>query len=229
MKIGILITGHPPENLIEEFGNYGDMFAQLLEDKNFTFSTYTVLENTFPKLNDCDGYIITGSKFGVYDDLTWIPRLEEFIRNCFNTAIPIAGFCFGHQIIAQAMGGVVEKFSNGWDVGHKTYALEGSLKSEKISVMAWHQDQVIEKPKDSEIIASSDFCKIAGLAYGKTGLSLQSHPEYNSAFLKGLMRERGRVLPKKAKEGFYENIDLPLSTGRVTDMVETFFKRNNNE
>ena len=104
-----------------------------------------------------------------------------------------------------------------------------SLKSEKISVMAWHQDQVIEKPKDSEIIASSDFCKIAGLAYGKTGLSLQSHPEYNSAFLKGLMRERGRVLPKKAKEGFYENIDLPLSTGRVTDMVETFFKRNNNE
>mgnify|MGYP000700848630 FL=1 len=72
-------------------------------------------------------------------------------------------------------------------------------------------------------------CKIAGLAYGKTGLSLQSHPEYNSSFLKGLMRERGSVLPKKAKEGFYENINLPLSTGRVTDMVKTFFKANKNE
>ena len=224
MKIGILITGHTPDRLANEFGSYGDMFENLLQDETFTFEQYTVLEGDFPELNACDGYVITGSKFGVYDCLGWIQRLEEFIRNCFKKDIPIAGFCFGHQIMAQAMGGVVEKFSGGWDVGHKTYNLNWEAKSGSVSVMAWHQDQVIKKPKDARLIASSNFCKIAGLKYGKTGLSLQSHPEYNSAFLKGLMRERGASLPDRAKSGFYENIHSPLSTERVTLMIKDFFK-----
>ena len=152
--------------------------------------------------------------------------LEKFIRNCFDADTPVAGFCFGHQIMAQAMGGVVEKFSGGWDVGYKTYNLTFQEKNEKASVMAWHQDQVIEKPKDAQLIASSSFCKIAGLKYGNIGLSLQSHPEYNSDFLKGLMRERGALLPKHAKDGFYENIHSPLSTERVTLMIKDFFKAN---
>ncbi len=227
MKIGILITGHLPEKLADDFGNYGDMFESLLQDEGFTFAKYTVLENHFPKLDDCDGYIITGSKYGVYENLEWIPKLEKFIRNCFKTNTPIAGFCFGHQIMAQAMGGVVEKFSGGWDVGRKSYNLVGSEKNETISVMAWHQDQVIKKPKSSKLIASSDFCQIAGLVYGKTGLSLQSHPEYNSSFLKGLMCARGALLSKEEKNGFYENINLPLSTDKVTIMIKDFFKASN--
>ena len=226
MKIGILITGHTPDKLVDEFGSYGDMFENLLQDESFTFAQYTVLEGNFPNLDDCDGYVITGSKFGAYDCLDWIPRLEKFIRNCFDTDTPVAGFCFGHQIMAQAMGGVVEKFSGGWDVGYKTYNLTFQEKNEKASVMAWHQDQVIEKPTDAQLIASSSFCKIAGLKYGNIGLSLQSHPEYNSDFLKGLMRERGALLPKHAKDGFYENIHSPLSTERVTLMIKDFFKAN---
>lgn len=224
MKIGILITGHIPEQLSDDFGNYGDMFESLLQDEDFTFAQYTVLENKFPNLGDCDGYIITGSKYGVYENLEWIQKLETFIRKCFNANIPIAGFCFGHQIMAQAMGGVVKKFPGGWDVGRKVYNLVSNLKKETISVMAWHQDQVIEKPKSSKLIASSDFCQIAGLVYGKTGLSLQSHPEYNSSFLKGLMCARGALLSKKEKSCFYENINLPLSTDRVTNLIKDFFK-----
>ena len=87
MKIGILITGHTPDKLVGECGSYGDMFENLLKDESFTFAQYTVLEGNFPNLDDCDGYVITGSKFGAYDCLDWIPRLEKFIRNCFDTDI----------------------------------------------------------------------------------------------------------------------------------------------
>ena len=80
MKIGILITGHLPEQLADDFGNYGDMFESLLQDEGFTFAKYTVLENHFPNLDDCDGYIITGSKYGVYENLEWIPKLEKLLE-----------------------------------------------------------------------------------------------------------------------------------------------------
>ncbi|MFQ3354761.1 MAG: GMP synthase-like glutamine amidotransferase [Paracoccaceae bacterium] len=219
MKIGILQTGRAPEALVKEHGDYDKMFIELLSDPRFSFNNFPVLDSVFPKISDYDGYIITGSRFGVYENYPWISQLEDFIRACFESDIPVAGFCFGHQIMAQALGGKVEKFDGGWAVGVENYQIQGDT----VSLLAWHQDQVITPPDNSKTIASSDFCKFAGLTYGKKGFSLQAHPEFNTDFVKGLMSVRGETLNTEIKKNFEKNIDTPIGTNKISKMIKEFF------
>ncbi|PKP84422.1 MAG: glutamine amidotransferase, partial [Alphaproteobacteria bacterium HGW-Alphaproteobacteria-2] len=144
MKIGILQTGHAPDELIAEHGDYPAQFRRLLAGHGFEFDDYAVVDGEFPAdIHAADGWLITGSRHGVYEDHPWIPPLEEFIRRAYVEHVPLAGICFGHQIIAQALGGKAEKFAGGWAVGPQTYRLAGGG---EITLNAWHQDQVTRRP-----------------------------------------------------------------------------------
>ena len=115
MKIGILQTGKSHESLLNKFGDYPDLFKSFLSSEDFVFETYAVLEMVFPKSPDeCDGWLITGSRHGVYEDHEWLDPLRKFIKILDKKKAPLVGICFGHQIIAEALGGVVEKFQGGW-------------------------------------------------------------------------------------------------------------------
>ena len=110
--IGILTTGHTPDELLADYGTFADMFATLLGDFAFTFKRFTVVEGEFPASpDDADGWIVTGSKHGVYEDLAWIRRLEDFIRQTHAAQVPMVGICFGHQVMAKALGGTSKKKS----------------------------------------------------------------------------------------------------------------------
>ncbi len=155
MRIGILQTGAAPDALMD-MGDYPDLFMRLLAGHGFSFATYRVLDNQFPaSVHDCDGWLITGSRHGAYEDHAWIPPLEDFIRAAYGAHVPMVGVCFGHQIIAQAMGGKVEKFSKGWSAGATDYDFGGK----KVRLNSWHQDQVTRKPDSAMVIASNDFCQ----------------------------------------------------------------------
>jgi GMP synthase-like glutamine amidotransferase len=132
MRIGILQTGLAPDGLTDQMGDYPDMFARLLAGNGFTFATFRVVEGAFPaSVRDCDGWLITGSRHGVYEDHAFIAPLEQFIRDSFAQRVPVVGVCFGHQIIAQAMGGKVERYAGGWIVGATDYDFEGQNRFQK--------------------------------------------------------------------------------------------------
>ncbi|MDA7964273.1 type 1 glutamine amidotransferase [Ruegeria sp.] len=193
MKIGILVTGHPPDALKGEFDEYDVMFRALLDGNGFDYETFAVVDNQFPADADqADGWIITGSRHGAYEDHAWIPPLEDLIRAIRDKGAPLIGVCFGHQIIAQALGGTVEKFTGGWAVGRTDYDLDGDT----VTLNAWHQDQVTRLPEGARVLGRNDFCENAMVAYGDTIWTVQAHPEYGDDFITGLIHTRGKgVVP----------------------------------
>jgi GMP synthase-like glutamine amidotransferase len=222
MRIGILQTGLAPDSL-SDLGDYPDMFARLLQGRGFTFRTWRVVDGLFPThVTDCDGWLITGSRHGVYEDHPWIPVLEQFIRDCFAAHIPMVGICFGHQIIAQAMGGKVEKFSGGWAVGPQDYDFDG----QRLTLNAWHQDQVTTAPKGAKIVATSDFCTNAALLYDHA-LTIQAHPEFQSDFIDGLMKTRGKgVVPEDRLLAASLRLTDPIQDDTIATQIANFFHDN---
>ncbi len=195
MRIGILETGDVHEALIGEHGDYPSMFEKLLRphapDADI-FSVPVVRNVALPDPGDADGWVVTGSRHGVYDDLPWIEPLKQFLRDCVARKIPIAGICFGHQILAEALGGRAEKSPKGWGLGVQRYKLENvpSWMGEDIDAFggyALHQDQVTALPPSATRIASSDFCENAALVYGDPehpdAISVQSHPEFSAKYI----------------------------------------------
>ncbi|MCV2868211.1 type 1 glutamine amidotransferase [Defluviimonas sp. WL0002] len=226
MLIGILQTGQAPDVLRTEMGDYPDMFIRLLANRGLTFKTFHVEAMEFPKdVHDCDGWLITGSRHGAYEDHAFIKPLEDFIRDAFAHRVPIVGICFGHQIIAQALGGKVEKFKGGWAVGPQDYNFGG----ETISLNAWHQDQVVERPEAAEVIGSNAFCENAALLYGDSAYTVQAHPEYGNEFIDGLMRTRGKgLVPDELMQQARARFSDRNSSAAIADRIADFFKQTRN-
>ncbi|MFM2356638.1 MAG: hypothetical protein RLZZ528_2374, partial [Pseudomonadota bacterium] len=156
------------------------------------------------------------------EDHPFIPPLEEFIRTAYAEKVPMVGVCFGHQIIAQAMGGKVEKYARGWSVGPTDYDFGG----EKVTLNAWHQDQVTEKPATARRIATNDFCENAALLYDDRAFTVQAHPEFRDDFVDGLMKTRGKGrVPDELMAQATEKLGRPNSSASMADRIADFFKQ----
>lgn len=223
MKIGILMTGHALPEVQADRGDYDSMFAKLLEGYGFEFETYDVVNESYPNSPDeMDGWIITGSKHGAYEDHPWIPPLEEFIRATHAAGVPMVGICFGHQIIAQALGGKVVKFDGGWAVGGTDYDIEG----QDLNLNAWHQDQVVELPADAKVIGSNDFCANAALMYGNTIYTIQPHPEFDAKIMEHLINLRGKgLLPEDQLESATQKLSEVTNSNVIADRIARILRQ----
>jgi GMP synthase-like glutamine amidotransferase len=224
MKVAILETGRPPGKLADEFGDYPVMFAALLGD-GFEVETFDVTGGKLPDPAAHHAYLITGSPAGVYEPLPWIEHLMEFIRAA--EAKKMVGICFGHQVMAQALGGQVIKSQKGWGAGLHRYDvvrrepwMDGAG---SIAEPASHQDQVVFQPPDTEVTVASEFTPFAGLAWtGRPAISFQFHPEFSPAFARALIERRYDVVPD-AKAAI-ASLDSPNDNVRVGAWIRRFLE-----
>lgn len=228
ISIGILETGRPPEQLEAEFGDYPGMVSSWLAPFSANFVTYAAIDGVLPaSATDCDLWVITGSRFGVYEDLPWIAGLEQFIRDCRDAGRKMIGICFGHQLIAQALGGTVVKSQKGWGLGVHEYepmnwpAALGA-KPEHITMQAYHQDQIERLPQQAVQIARSEFCEFAALWYPGFALSVQGHPEFATPYFHALLEaRRGTILSDEQVATAVDTFDQPTTRGDLAKLINT--------
>jgi GMP synthase-like glutamine amidotransferase len=225
MKLAILETGRPPGDLPQQFGDYPSMFARMLGD-GFEIETFDVAAGELPTDPAAyDAYLITGSPAGVYEPLPWIEPLSDFIRAAKDSKM--VGVCFGHQIMAEALGGHVERSAKGWGAGLQHYSIvrrEPWMDGEaEVAVPASHQDQVVLQPPNTEIVASSAFTPLAALAWtDRPAISFQFHPEFAPAFAKALIEKRYDIVPDP--HAAIASLDAPNDNARVAGWIRRFLQ-----
>lgn len=222
MSLAILEAGAPPPDLLARFGHYPAMFERLLGREA---TTYEVRAGELPpEVGDHSAYLITGSSAGVYDNLPWIPPLMEFLRAAKGKA-KLVGICFGHQIMAQAFGGHVEKSDKGWGVGLHSYPVvrhEAWMDDVPlVAAPASHQDQVVQPPPDAALIASSAFTPYAGFSWrDQQAISFQFHPEMSPAFAAALYdSRRDRIADVDAA---IASLEAPNDSARIGAWINRF-------
>ncbi len=231
MRLTILETGRAPGRLSEDYPRYPDMFAALLSkaDPSLRFESVALVDGAAPPdPRNCEAVLITGSPSGVYDATAWMDPLRGFIREAFATKTPMIGVCFGHQIIADALGGEVRKSEKGWGVGRHTYDVAGSRpwmsgSGAAVSLSVSHQDQVITPPVGAATLAHSPHTEHAMLAYeGAPIISIQGHPEFSDAFVTQLWSaRRGKALSDAQVEAALASLARPGDA----DLVGTWMAR----
>lgn len=223
MRIGILKCGQSPDEIRDQ-GDYDSMFEALLAGRGFTFDSYHVEAMQFPaSIHDAEGWLLTGSKHGAYEDHPFIPPLEDFIREAYDEGVPLVGICFGHQIIAQALGGEVVKYPGGWVVGAQDYDFDDGS---RVTLNAWHRDQVVTLPPGATVLARNPFCEAAALVYGDRAWTVQAHPEFRDATVDGLIEYRGEGrVPDALLDQARSRRGRASGSPAIADRIEAFLKQ----
>jgi len=224
-RIAILKTGAPPPTLAARHGDYPAMLRDLLGD-GFVFETFDVQAGEWPDAGAFDAAIITGSAAGVYETDDWIADLLDWIRAAKGQT-RLVGVCFGHQAMAQALGGRVEKSERGWGVGLHRYQVVSaepwmSPVATAVAIPASHQYQVVEKPAEARVLLRSDFTPFAGLAWGEDAISFQAHPEFTPAFAAELTAGRHDRIDPALVERAVDSLKAPDDRAMVGGWIKAF-------
>ena len=236
LTIGILLTDHVVPELINEHGDQTDFYDYIfnLADPAINLRFYDVVLDHYPKsIDECDGYLITGSKLSVYDTEDWIRKLENYVQLLNEKKKALLGVCFGHQLIAKALGGKSERASIGWTLGVQDYDFRDTFpwvedQNQSVGLIHSHQDQVTQLPKQAELIASNTRVPIAMFKIGNHVMSMQGHPEFTPEYAHAVATMRKEILGeevyKKASDSLKNQIANNLE---VAKWWVDFFKFNN--
>ncbi|MDB5473905.1 MAG: type 1 glutamine amidotransferase [Devosia sp.] len=232
MKLTLIQTGDVPVPLRHKFGPYPKMFEAMFDGTGhgFSYEVVAVSEGQpFPDPRDLQGIVVTGSAAGVYDDLPWLAPLRAFIQAAYGSRTPMLGVCFGHQIMAEALGGEVRKSEKGWGLGRHSYgvaARPGFMRRApaSLAIACSHQDQVITRPPEATLILASEFTPNAGLAYGNgAALSVQAHPEFADDYTVALAELRRGKAPDAVVDQAVGSMSLASDSAEMAGYIAQFF------
>ncbi|KAI5919819.1 class I glutamine amidotransferase-like protein [Camillea tinctor] len=209
IRLAILEADTPVPDIKSKYGTYGQVFKYLFKracdpqplDSQLAIEAYNVVGDesnlpVYPKLGDIDAILITGAKHNAFEDHKWIIQLVNYTRECFDAGVPVVGICFGHQIVARALGAVVGRNTGGWELSVTPCKLtdEGKrvlgLDKEDLLIQQMHQDIVHTNPEGVTLLARTDICPNQGMYSPGRLLTVQGHPEFTDDMMRSILKVR---------------------------------------
>ncbi|MBW3164177.1 glutamine amidotransferase-related protein [Ferrimonas balearica] len=232
MVIGILDCDKVDPALAVDFGQYGEMFeAGFSRVRPGTeCRIYDAQADSLPDVLACDSWVITGSRHSAYETLPWIQRLSGWIRQAYQADRPVAGICFGHQLVAQALGGEVRKADQGWGMG--PYDTEIRVQAPwmvgaeaRLRLLSSHQDQVVTLPANAIVLATSAFCPNYSFAIDSRVFTVQGHPEFLPEYNRALAEKRREQIGEAVYQQAIEGLAHPVDSDRFMGWILNFLER----
>jgi GMP synthase-like glutamine amidotransferase len=226
-QVGLLLCDHLDPDMADLVGDYPVLFPDRFGPVGLDLRVYECTRGEFPERTDeCDGFITSGSRHSAYEDLDWIRELNAFQRRLVDDGVKQVGICFGHQTIAQALGGKVEKAA-GWGVGVKTFDVVAEVPCmdpgrEQFHILMSHQDQVVELPDGADVIATADYCPVGGWVLEDLVFCVQGHPEFVPELSRGLLGKRRERIGAEACDPALESLSTPLDHDTVARWMARF-------
>ncbi|UIP29105.1 gamma-glutamyl-gamma-aminobutyrate hydrolase family protein [Photobacterium sp. TLY01] len=230
MRLGVLLCDDVAPERQAAHGNYRDMFSALFQDysKQISLDFYRVIDGEYPKhIDECDAYITSGSQFGANDGFVWIGHLMAFIERLYEEKKPFVGICFGHQLMAKALGGEVVTSGRGWGIGVNSHEVKEQPSwmagaGRTVSLVVSHQDQISQLPPEARVLAGSDFCPFAMIQIKTYFLGIQGHPEFTKSYVKDLMTARQQLYGDDAYEKGINSLSQPVDDKQVVSWIVRF-------
>ena len=237
LRIGLLVCDHVDDGLRGRSGDYPDMFRRLFADHpGVDLVEYDLTAGRFPtRLDECDGWLTTGSRRSVYEEEGWIARLAQLVREAARRQVPFVGVCFGHQMIAHALGGTVRRSQRGWGVGVKLVdilAAEPWMAESAggYAILNSHADQIVDPPTGAEVLGGNEHCPISMMRLGQTMLGIQGHPEFDVEYSRALMEaRRGVVIPEEAVRAGLLTLGHSPDRDRLAGWIVGFLRQARHE
>ena len=233
MKIGILNSDTVQIDGAMEFGQYPEMFSKIFwtVDPNIQFQTYEVQFNNYPlDVDECDAYLITGSKASSYDNDQWIDDLKKFIQRLDKNKKKLIGICFGHQIIAEALGGSVRHSPNGWHAGVDSISLNNNAynygeEGKKYNLVFSHQDEVQTLPHNATLIAGSETCPNGMFLIENHIFCTQGHIELDKKFARMIYDFRKNQIGNHKHQHACETLTMQTDEHEIVESLLKFLKK----
>jgi len=230
LRLGLLICGPLPDEYVSALGGeYPEVFDRLfdIEGVDATIVPYSIYDGEYPEdIESVDGWITTGSPRFVNDDEPWIRQFADFVRKAHDI-VPFVGICFGHQMIAHALGGRAGRSPRGWGIGIRpTYVVEPEAWMDPlldtIHLYSSHGDQVLSLPPDGRVLAGSPQCPVGIMQVGATTLGIQGHPEFTRAFANDLITVHEADLSPEEVATARAGIDGPTDEATIARWISLF-------
>ena len=233
MRIGLLECDHVREPLRPIAGDYVDMFTAMVADADPAAKVvpYDVRHGVWPaRPDECDAWLCTGSSSSVYDDDPWIAELAGFVRQVQAAGVPFVGICFGHQLLAHALGGRTERAAVGWGAGALPLRVVAPASwmdppTSELTLLHSHQDQVTVLPPGGAILGEAPHCPVAVLTVGPRMLGVQAHPEFGAEYLRALIESRVDRLTPQGVARARESLDRPTDGPTVAQWILAFMRQ----
>jgi GMP synthase (glutamine-hydrolysing) len=201
--LAIIKTGSTFPTIKQQFGDFENWIIAACVLPTEKVLVVNVHEgDALPPITQLSGIIITGSPAMVTDQQPWMLALAAWLPSVITANLPLLGICFGHQILAQALGGTVDYHPQGREIGTVDISLTAAGKTDKLlgslphtfKAHVTHAQSVLTLPSDAHHLAENPFESNHALRLGENAWSVQFHPEFSADIMREYINQQAEAL-----------------------------------